>query len=177
MNNYNVFNTEHNPVYMQQNNVFTSPGINGAPELDAAKSGFLFILSTGSVAVGSGSSLLLQAANPAGSGKKLYISRISGGTTAAATLTVASGGTITGGTTPTPFNALFGSATTSVATTKQNTGTLGGTPTTALTMQITSGMYLIDFGGGLIVQANQTISVTLGTAALTGSINLTWWEA
>ncbi|NBD25322.1 hypothetical protein [Paenibacillus glycinis] len=177
MNNYNVFNTEHNPVYMQQNNVFTAPGINGPPELDAAKSGFLFLLNTGSVAVGAGNSLMLQATNPSGSGKRLYISRISGGTTAAATLAIASGGTITGGTTPVPFNALFGSATTSVATTRQNTGTLGGAPTTAMVMQITAGMYLIDFAGGLVVQANQTISMTLGTVALTGSINLTWWEA
>ncbi|QHW32451.1 hypothetical protein GZH47_17625 [Paenibacillus rhizovicinus] len=177
MNNYNVFNTEHNPVYMQQNNNFTSPGINGLPELDAAKSGFLFILTSGSVAAGSGSSLLLQVTNSNGSGKKLYISGITGGTTAAATLTVLSGGTITGGTTPTPINALFGSATTSVVTTKQNTGTLGGTPTTVMAMQLTAGMYNVELSGGLIVQANQTLSLTLGTGALTGSINLTWWEA
>ncbi|MBM7566614.1 hypothetical protein [Paenibacillus sacheonensis] len=177
MNNFNVFNTEHNPVYMQQNNVFTSPGINGIPELDAAKSGALFLLSTGSVAVGGGTSLLLQAANPSGSAKKLYLSRISGGASAAAALTVFSGGTITGGTTPAPVNALLGSATATVATTRQNAGTLGGTPTTVMAMQITAGMYVVDFGGGLIVQANQTLSVALGTGALTGSINLTWWEA
>lgn len=177
MNNYNVFNTEHNPIYLQQNNVYTSPGIVGIPELDAAKSGFLFVLSSGSVSVGSGSSLLLQAANPSGNTKKLYLSSITGGTTAAATLTILSGGTITGGTTPTPFNALFGSGTTSSAATKQNTGTLGGTPTTVMALQVTAGMFSVDFSGGLIVQANTTVSVTLGTAALTGSINLTWWEA
>ncbi|SDX95671.1 hypothetical protein [Paenibacillus sp. CF384] len=176
MNNYNVFNTEHNPIYMQQNNPYTSPGVNEGPEADAAKSGFLFILNTGSTSVGSGNSLLLQAANPNGSGKKLYISRITGGTTAAATLTIASGGTITGGTTPTPFNALFGSSTTSVVTTKQNTGSLGGSPTTCMVMQVTSGLFDISFTGSLIVQANQTISVTLGTGSLTGALNLTWWE-
>ncbi|AZN38665.1 hypothetical protein [Paenibacillus albus] len=177
MNNYNIFNTEHNPIYMQQNNAYTSPGVIEGPEADAAKNGILYILNTGSTSVGSGSSLLLQATNPSGSGKKLYISRIAGGTTAAATLTVASAGTITGGTTPTPFNALFGSSKTSIATTKQNTGTLGGTPTTCFVTPLTAGLFDIAFAGSLIVQENRTISVTLGTGSLTGAINLTWWEA
>ena len=176
MVNYHVFNTELKPIYMQQNNTFTSPGIIGAPELDAAKNGVLFILSTGNISVGAGSTLLLQTANP-NSSKRLYISRISGGTTAAAALRIASGGTITGGSTPTAFNALFGNVTTSVATNRSNTGTLGGTPVTVMTLQLTSGMYLFDLDGGLIVPPNQSLSVTLGTGALTGSINLTWWEA
>ncbi|MBO7748811.1 hypothetical protein I8J29_32035 [Paenibacillus sp. MWE-103] len=177
MTNYHIFNTEQNPIYMQQSNVFASPGINGAPELDAAKNGVLYILNSGSVSVGSGSSLLLQAANPVGSGKRLFVSRVAGGTTAAAALTIASGGTIAGGTTPAPFNALFGNSAASAATTRQNTGTLGGAPTTVMTMQVTSGMFAIDFSGSLVVQAGQTISLTLGAGALTGSLNLTWWEA
>jgi len=176
MTNYSVFNQSNSPLYTQSTNTYLVPGIEGSPEGDAAKSGALYILSSGSVGVGSGANLLLQLANPSGSGKTIYVSSLMGGTTAAATVTVLKGGTITGGTTPTPFNANLGSANTSIGSTRQNTGTLGGTSTGFLALPVTAGMYLLDFGGGVVVPPNQTLTVTVGPGSLTASAALTWWE-
>ncbi|MFD0673323.1 hypothetical protein [Cohnella sp. GCM10027633] len=176
MSNYAIFNASNNPLYTQSTNTYLVPAIEGSPESDAAKSGQLYILSSGSVAVGGGSSLLLQIANPNGSGKTVYVSSIMGGVTAAVTLNAFKGGTITGGTTPTPQNANFGSANASIATTRQNTGTLGGTPTNIASVPLTAGMYQLQFAGGLVVPPNQTLTVTLGTTASTSSAIITWWE-
>ncbi|RKP47369.1 hypothetical protein D7Z26_24055 [Cohnella endophytica] len=176
MTNYTIFNKSNSPLYTQSVNTYLAPAIENTPGGDAAKSGSLYILSTGSVSVGAGNSLLLQIANPSGSGKTIYISNLMGGVTAAGTVAILKNGTITGGTTPTPFNANFASVSTSVTTTKQNTGTLGGTPTSFVNVQVTAGMYLLDFGGGIVVPANQTLSIAVGTGALTASANLTWWE-
>lgn len=176
MTNYSIFNKSNSPLYTQSTNTYLIPAIESTPEGDAAKSGALYILSTGSVSVGAGSNLLLQITNPLASGKTIYVSNLIGGVTAAATVTIQKSGTITGGTTPTPFNANLGSANTSVVTTKQNTGTLGGSPTSFISVPVTASMYSLAFGGGIVVPANQTLSITVGTGALTASAILTWWE-
>lgn len=176
MTNYTVFNKSNSPLYTQSTNTYLTPAIEGAPESDAAKSGILYIASSGSTAVGSGSSLLFQIANPGGSGKTIYVSSVAGGVTAAVTLNLLKGGTITGGSSPAPFNANFGSSNTSIATVRQNTGTLGGTSTNFMSIPLTSGMYMLIFGGGVVVPPNQTLSITIGTAAATSSAALTWWE-
>jgi len=176
MTNYSVFNNENSPVYMMANNGYAAPGIFAPSEYDAAANQRLFCLSTGNVSVGSGASLLLQISNPNASGRTLYISRIAGGASNSITLNAYSGGTITGGTTPTPFNAYFGSSTTSVAAARQNTGTLGGSPALFFTA-MTTDLYVIDLSGAIIVPANQTLTVTAGTGSLTASLNLMWWEA
>ncbi|MWC27355.1 hypothetical protein [Paenibacillus sp. MMS18-CY102] len=176
MTNYSVFNNENSPVYMQANNGYTAPAIVSPSEYDAAGNQRLFYLTTGNVSVGSGASLLLQITNPNGSGRTIYVSRIAGGASNSITLTVYSGGTITGGTTPAPVNGYLGSATATVVTTKQNTGTLGGGPVSIFTA-MASDLYVVDFEGAIIVPANQTLSVTVGTGSLTASINLVWWEA
>ncbi|MCR8631014.1 hypothetical protein [Paenibacillus radicis (ex Xue et al. 2023)] len=176
MTNYSIFNHANAPLYTNMTNTYANPGVETLPEGNAAISSLLFTLTTGGVSVSSGQSLLLQAANPAGSGKTLYLSKVMGGTTAAATLLFYSGGTITGGTTPVPVNSNFGSSNASIITSKQNTGSLTGTPTTVITLPITAGMYLVALGGAFVIPAGQTFTATLGTGALTGSINIIWWE-
>jgi hypothetical protein len=176
LTNNSVFNQSNSPLYTQSTNTYLVPGIENGPAGDAAKSGAFYIFSSGSVSVGSGASLLIQVANPSGSGKTLYMNSLLGGVTGAATVNVLKGGTLTGGTTPTPFNANFGSSNTSVATARQNTGSLTGASTGFLAIPLTAGMYFIEFGGGIVVPANQTLSVTVGTGALTASAVLSWWE-
>lgn len=176
MTNYSIFNKSNSPLYTEITNTFSSPGIESAPAEDAAKSGLLYTLSSGSVSVPSGSSLLLQVSNPGGSGKTMYVSRVMGGVTAAAAVLMHSGGTITGGTTPTPVNMLFGSSNVSSMTTRQNTGSLTGTPVTFASLPVTAGLYTIPIGGSIVVPPGQTFTVTVGTGALNASAVVTWWE-
>lgn len=177
MTNDAVFNSQNSPIYAQSTNTYLVPGVESPPESDAAKSQVLYIATSNSTSVGSGSSLLFQIANPSNSGKSLYLSSISGGATAAATVTVYSGGTITGGTTPTPLNANFGSTNTSVMTTRLNTGTLGGTSTSVMAFLVSSGLFLIRFTGAIIVPPGKTVTVTIGTGSLSASCNFIWWES
>lgn len=176
MTNYAIFNKSNDPLYTQSTNTYLIPAIEGSAESDAAKSGQLYIVTSGSVAVGSGNSLLIQIANPSGSGRTAYLSSVTGGSTAAVTLTLFKGGTIASGTTPTPVNANFGSANTSVVTARYNTGALVGSPTTFASIQLTAGIFQVYFSGGVVIPANQTLSITAGTAAATSSVNITWWE-
>jgi hypothetical protein len=176
MTNSNVFNQSNGPLYTQLTNTFSAPGIESTPEGGAAAAGSSFILTTGSISVGAGLNLLLQVVNATGSGRTLYVSRISGGTTAAATLNVYSGGTITGGTTTTPVNTLLGNANTSVMTTRQIAGTLTGTSTSLLSIPLTAGIYMLNLNGSIIVPPGQTLTISAGTGAQTAAINLSWWE-
>ncbi|MCS7459587.1 hypothetical protein N0M98_05485 [Paenibacillus doosanensis] len=176
MTNYSVFNKSNSPLYTQMTNTYTSPGIESEPEGSAAKSGILYTLSSGSVSVPASQSLLLQAVNPAGSGKTMYVSRIMGGVTGSAAVFVYSGGTITGGTNPVPVNMLFGSTSKSSMTTKQSTGTLGATFINVISLPVSSGLYSIPLTGSIVVPAGQILTVTVGTGALTASINIVWWE-
>ncbi|SEK46836.1 hypothetical protein [Paenibacillus sp. OK003] len=176
MTNSNIFNPANSPVYTQLTNTFSSPGIESTPEGGAAAAGSSFILTTGSVSVGAGLNLLLQVVNATSSGRTLYVSRISGGATAAATLIVYSGGTITGGTTPAPVNTLLGNANASVMTTRQNTSTLTGTSTSLLSIPLTAGMYWLNLNGSIIVPPGQTLTISVGTGSQTAAINLSWWE-
>ncbi|KOY14476.1 hypothetical protein [Paenibacillus xylanivorans] len=176
MTNSNVFNQSNGPLYTQLTNTFSTPGIESTPEGGAAAAGSNFALTTSNVSIGAGLNLLLQVANSVGSGRTLYVSRISGGTTAAATLIVYSGGTITGGTTPTPVNTLLGNANTSVMTTRQINGTLTGTSTILLSIPLTAGIYMLSLNGSIIVPPGQTLTISTGTGAQTAAINLSWWE-
>ncbi|WP_135557323.1 hypothetical protein [Paenibacillus cymbidii] len=175
MTNYSVYNNIGNPLYTQLTNTYAAPGVEALPASDAAKNGSLFVLNSGSIALSAGQSILQQIANPSAGTKTFYISSVSGGGTAAATVTLYSGGTISGGTT-TPFNMRLGSANASAATARQNTGTLGGTPASFLTVPVTAGQYTISLGGSVVVSANQTFSVTIGPGAATASLAIIWWE-
>ncbi|TVX89593.1 hypothetical protein [Paenibacillus agilis] len=176
MPNKAVFNYSSMPLYTFMTNTYTGPGVLASAVQAAATAGVGFRLTTTSVSVAASSNLLLQITNPVASIRTVYLAEISGGTTAAATINVYSGGTIAGGTTPSPINTQLGSSTTSVVTTRQLIGTLGGTPTTFLSTSVTAGAFLFSFHGGIVVPANQVLTVSLGVGALTGSINLLWWE-
>ncbi|UHA75563.1 hypothetical protein [Paenibacillus sp. 481] len=178
MTNFAVFNNQPNPLYTFLTNTYTNPGVGSSTAQAAAQSGVAFTLTTTSISVPASQNLLIQITNPSGSGRTVYISHLVGGTSASATLTVLSGGTIAaaGSTTPVPVNRNLGSATTSVVTTRQNTGTLTGTPVTIYSNFLTAGVYGLSFGGSLIVPQNQTFTISLGVGALTGSINFAWWE-
>ncbi|MEH6892288.1 hypothetical protein V7024_22000 [Bacillus sp. JJ864] len=175
MPNYFVFNTPNNYLYSLLTNTYTAPAISSTPEGDATKSQIVYTLPF-NTSVASSQNLLIQVSNPSGSGKTMYVSRISGGTTAAATVNIYSGGTISGGSTPTPVNTYIGSSNTSVMTTKTNTGTLGGSPQTILSLLVTAGLFSIDINGGIIVPPNTTLTATVGTGSLTASANIMWWE-
>lgn len=174
--NYNVFNQSNGPLFTQLTNTFSAPGIEASAESGAASAGSFFALTTNNAAIPSNQNLLLQILNAAGSGRTLRISSISGGTTAAATLVVYSGGTVTAGSTPVPVNTLLGSTNTSVVTTRQNTGTLGGAFTSLLSLPLTAGMFRMNFNGSIIVPPGQTLSVSVGVGNQTAAINLFWWE-
>ena len=178
MTNYFVFDTVNNPLYTQMTNTYTAPGIEGGAEGDAAKSGVLYVLTSGSTAVAANQNLLLQVTNPGGSGVSMYISSITGGSSAAATVTLYSGGTVTGGTTPTPFNALFGSSNTSAMamTTRSVSSTITGSPTTFTTLLTAGSYFYLPYAGQLIVPPGRSITVSVGPGALTAAANITWWE-
>ena len=157
-------------------NTYVSPGVEATPDAGAAAAGRLFSLTSGNVSVGSGSSLLLQVVNPAASGRTLYFSQVIGGTTAAASLILYRGGTLTGGSVLTPINNLFGSSITSVMTAQQVTGSITGSPVTLISIPLTAGAYSTRLPGTIIVPSGQSMTLSLGTGALTGSLNVSWWE-
>ncbi|WP_336762822.1 hypothetical protein [Paenibacillus sp. USHLN196] len=176
MTNYNVFNQSNGPLFTQLTNTFSAPGIEASPDSAAAAAGSFFALTTNNSSIPSNQNLLLQVVNAVGSGRTLRISGLTGGTTAAATLVIYSGGTVTGGSTPVPVNTLLGNTNTSVVTTRQNTGTLGGAFTSLTSIPLTAGMYSLNLNGSIIVPPGQTLSISVGTGSQTGAINLFWWE-
>ncbi|WP_338553496.1 hypothetical protein [Paenibacillus sp. KS-LC4] len=177
MTNNAVFNNEKNPLSMLINNAYTSPAIIAPPEENAAVNGRLFIVTSGSSSIGAANNQLIQITNPSGSGRSLYISSISGGISAAATLNLYSTGTVTGGTTPTPFNSQFGNTTASIATARVATGTITGTPTLFMTMLLAAGVFNFTFTGAIIVPPNRAITISVGTGVITAATNIVWWEA
>ncbi|MGO4545302.1 hypothetical protein AB4Z29_10910 [Paenibacillus sp. 2TAB23] len=174
--NNSVFNTENKPLYTFINNPYSSSASIAPPEADASSNGRLFMVTTANAAIAGGSNQLVQITNPNLSGRSLYVSRISGGTTAAATLILYAGGTVTGGTTPAPFNCQFGNTTTSIATARTSAGTVTGTPTQFMSLPMAAGMFNLDFTGGIIVPPNRSITLSLGPGAITAATNIAWWE-
>lgn len=96
MPNETVFNQNSQPLYTEQVNTYIAPGIDTLPEAGAAMSGLLFGIPFAST-VGTSTPLVLQIANPGGSGRTLYISRIIASTgTASVTLTLLRNATVGG---------------------------------------------------------------------------------
>ena len=139
MTNYHVFDQLHDPIFTHQVNTFEDPGIEAGAEADAAKAGVLFAASF-AASVPAGQNLLLQVANPPGSGRTMYVSRVFGSSSAAVTLALYRNGTFTGSAI-TPVNLNFGSANASAMTAQGGTGTLGGGPAVLLSL-IFAGMAL-----------------------------------
>lgn len=175
MPNYNVINTEQDPLYVAQINTFRAPGIDTSQEWQAAVNGILF----GATASGSPTSaqnLLLQISNPAASGKTLYLSRITGSISiAGATLTILRGGTFSG-ITVTPSNFNFGSANVSVMNVQRLAGTVAGSPVTLISAILAAGQFSGDYNGRIIVPPGNVLTTSIGLGAATASLNLGWWE-
>lgn len=176
MANYSIFNQIDHPLYTQQVNTFSFPGIDSTPEGGAAKAGMLFSVNFAST-VTTPSPLVLQITNPVGSGKNMYISRVSGSSAAAVVLSVLKNGTVSGSAV-TKVNLNFGSTAASVMTAQSATAAVTGTPVTVTSLLLSAGPFVIDYTGRIIVPPNNslTISATLtgGSANATASIN--WWE-
>jgi len=177
MPNDSVFNQSSQPLYTEQVNTYVEPAIDSNPEGGAAKAGMLFGAPFSST-VTTSAPLVIQVSNPGGSGRTLYVSRITGSAAATAvTLTLLRNATVSGSTI-TPINYNFGSAVTSVMTARTSTSAPTGSPATLLSLLLTVGPVIIDFTGQIVVPPGNSITISMtiasGSSAATGGI--TWWE-
>ena len=175
MPNYNVINTEQDPLYVAQINTFRAPGIDTSQEWQASVNGILYGATT-SGSITAAQNLLLQVTNPVASGKSLYLSRITGSISiAGATISLQRGGTFSG-TTVTPSNFNFGSANVSSMTVQRLAGTVSGTPVTLISAVLAAGQFSGDYNGRIIVPPGNTLTAAIGLGAATASLNIGWWE-
>lgn len=177
MPNESVFNQMNQPLYTEQVNTYIAPGIDSSPEGGAAKAGLLFTIPFSST-VTTAAPLVLQVANPVGSGRTIYISRVTGSSaTAALNLSLLRNATV-GGSIITPVNLNFGSAITSVMTARSATAAPTGGPTTLVSFLLAAGPVIVDFSGQIVVPSGNslTLSITIasGSSGATGGIS--WWE-
>lgn len=175
MTNYHVFDQVNDPVYTHQVNTYVDPGIEAGPEADAAREGVLFIAHF-SASVPAAQNLMLQVTNPMGSGRTMYISRVSGSSSASnVLLTLLRNGTFSGSAV-TPVNLNFGSANTSAMTAQGGTGTVGGSPTTVAALILPTEPLVYSIGGGIVVPPGNSLTVTIGTGTTNAAAQIQWWE-
>jgi hypothetical protein len=190
--NNNVFNPLSQPVYTSNTNTYTSPGIVAPPENDAGNTGNLYNAgSTNSTTLGLlGGTVIatVQLANPAGSGKTLYVSRLSGGITVSLNLlssfsgsmSLSANGTLTSPTTLTSVNSNLSSSNTSVATVRFSAATpSGATPLMAMPLQ--AGPFLSNEYGRYVVPPGQAINLSVSGSLSVGGLMAStayfaWWE-
>ncbi|WP_150268974.1 hypothetical protein [Paenibacillus tepidiphilus] len=178
MPNEAIFNQSSGPLYTEQVNTYISPAIDNFPEADAALAGLLFSAPFAST-VTTAAPLVIQVANPGGSGRTAYVSRVTGSSAASAvTLTVLRNATVTGATIA-PVNFNFGSVNASVMTVRTSTAAPTGSPGTLASLLLAAGPVVVDFNGRIVVPpgSSVTLAITIasGSSAATGSIN--WWES
>lgn len=192
MPNNHVINDDDQPLYVEMTNRFQSPDIIAPPEMDASENAVVY--STGASASATVVLSLISAissvriANPAGSGRTLYISRVAGSvggssllSAVAGTFTIYSGGTLTSPATLAPVNNNLGSSATSVMTAQSSTAVVSG-GTTLYTYQMAPGTFMQPFTGSIIVPPNSAICVNVTSSSssvgltITSSISLSWWE-
>ncbi|KOY14475.1 hypothetical protein [Paenibacillus xylanivorans] len=192
MPNDHVFNPLNRPVYTSITNTFTSPGIVAPPENNAGITGNLYNAgSTNSTTLGLlGGSVVatVQMSNPAGSGKTLYISRLSGGITVALNLlssfsgsmSLSANGTLTSPSTLTPVNSNLSSSNTSVATVRFSAAAPTGT-TTLMATPLQAGPFLSNEFGRYVVPPGQSINLSISGSLTVGGLMAStsyfaWWE-
>lgn len=181
MTNYHVFDTVVNPVYTKMTNTYQAPGIIAPPENNAVTAGNQYSI-TGSASALVVLSLIsavisLRLNNPAGSGKTIYISRITGcvgGSSLLSSLSgsalVNKGGTLTAPASLTPANNNFSSTNTSVMTAQSSTAVISG-GTTLLSFQLAPGPFSQDYKGSIINPAGQRVCVQCYIIQLYDRIN------
>ncbi|WP_088833691.1 hypothetical protein [Paenibacillus tyrfis] len=150
MPNYSIFNRSNGPLYTQQVNTFSAPGIDSSPEGGAAMSGILFSANFSS-SITAAQDAILQVSNPANSGKTMYVSRIAGSSSISGTTVNVLKNATVAGSAVTPVNLNFGSTTASVMTVQSLAGTMGGTPVTILTLILAAGSFVLELGGRIVV--------------------------
>jgi len=190
--NYNVFNPLTQPVYTSNTNTYISPGIVAPPENDAGNSGRLFNSgTTNSTTLGLlGGSVIatVQLSNPAGSGRTLYVSRLSGGITVSLNLlssfsgsmNVSANGTLSSPSTLTAVNSNLSSTNTSVAIVRFSIAAPTGA-TTLMTMPLQAGPFSSSIFGSYVVPPGQAINLNVsGSLSVGGLLASTayfaWWE-
>lgn len=177
MPNDAVFNQNSQPLYTEQVNNYTAPGVGSSPEADAAMSGLLFGVPFAST-VTTAAPLVLQVSNPAGSGRTAYISRVTASTaTSPVTLTLLRNAAVSG-TAVTPVNFNFGSTLASVMTSRTAAAAPTGSPAILTSLLLASGPVILELNGRIIVPSGSSltavITISSGSSASTGSIS--WWE-
>ncbi|MEI2282968.1 hypothetical protein [Paenibacillus polysaccharolyticus] len=192
MPNNNVFNPLNQPVYTSNTNTYISPGIVAPPENNAGSTGNLYSAgSTNSTTLGllGGSvTATLQLANPTGSGRTLYVSRLSGGITVAlnllssfsGTLILTANGTLSSPSTLTAVNSNLSSSNTSVALVRFSTAAPSGA-TAIMSMPLQVGPFQSNEFGKYVIPPGQAINLSvtgsLTVAGLLASTTyFTWWE-
>jgi hypothetical protein len=189
-NNY-VINDNDQPVYVEMTNTFRAPDISAPPEISASQSAVLFSANasnSATIVLGLASAIItVRINNPAGSGRTLYLSRVSGSiggtsllTSISGTFTIVRGGTITSPATVTPVNNNLGSPAASAMTVQSSTAAITGGSVLA-TYQLAPGVFTPAITGSIIVPPNNAISINVtSSSAAVGTIisalSLTWWE-
>lgn len=177
MPNDSVFNQMSQPLYTEQVNTYLAPAIDSPTEGAAAKAGLLFTIPFSST-VTTAAPLVLQVSNPVGSGRTMYISRVTGSSaTAAITLTLLRNATV-GGSVITPINLNFGSVFTSLMIGRSATVAPTGSPASVVSWLLAAGPVIIDFSGQIVVQPGNSLTALLtvasGNSGATAGIS--WWE-
>ncbi|MFS0872439.1 hypothetical protein AB3N00_20980 [Paenibacillus xylanilyticus] len=192
MPNHNVFNPLTQPVYTSNTNTYTSPGIVAPPENDAGTSGSLFNSGTTNSTtlglLGGTVTATVQLANPAGSGRTLYVSRLFGGITVSLNLLssfsgsmiLSANGTLASPSTLIPVNSNLSSANVSVATVRFSTSAPSGA-TSLMSMPLQAGPFSSNVFGSYVVPPGQSINLTVsGSLSVGGLLASTayfaWWE-
>ncbi|AIQ60756.1 hypothetical protein [Paenibacillus borealis] len=189
-NNY-VINDNDQPVYVEMTNTFRAPDISAPPEISASQSAVLFSANasnSATIVLGLASAIItVRINNPAGSGRTLYLSRVSGSiggtsllTSISGTFTIVRGGTITSPATVTPVNNNLASSAASAMTVQSSTAAITGGSVLA-TYQLAPGVFTPAFTGSIIVPPNNALSINVtSSSAAVGTIisalSLTWWE-
>ncbi|WP_151737174.1 hypothetical protein [Paenibacillus tengchongensis] len=193
MPNNTVFNGEDQPVYVEMTNSYLTPDISAPPEMNAAQNTVLY--STNASASATVVLALISAissiriANPAGSGRTLYISRISGSiggssllSNMSGTFSIVRGGTLTSPAVLTPVNNNLGSSAASSATTQSSTAAISG-GTVLYSYQLAPGTFSQTFSGSIVLPPGSALSanVTSSSSAIgltiTSAVSLAWWES
>lgn len=135
-NNY-VINDNDQPVYVEMTNTFRAPDISAPPEISASQAAVLFSANasnSATIVLSLLSAVIsVRISNPAGSGRTLYLSRISGSiggtsvlTSISGSFTIVKGGTISSPSTVTPVNNNLASAAASSMTVQSSTAAISG---------------------------------------------------
>ncbi|MBO7748812.1 hypothetical protein I8J29_32040 [Paenibacillus sp. MWE-103] len=192
MPNQIVFDQSNGKFFGKLANTYAAPGIVAPPDYDAAAEArefaVSFVTSSTLGLLGGSVTAAVQIANPAGSGRTLYVSRIAGGVGIALNLlssfsdsvALARGGTIASPAALTPVNTRLGSGAASVMTARSSASAISG-GTNFFACPINAGMFSADYGGALVVPPNQSLSMTVSASLSVAGIlscfaNALWWE-